>query len=341
MYIENINLWLSNADKTAEFGGKLTNSLYEEPLTILLRGEIGTGKTTLLRGVAQGLGIHGPLTSPTFALEQRYELENRREFLHIDLYRLDEAQARSLLASNEEFHGIRCIEWPENAGNVTWSGPVIDIGLREEGDGRRAEISFGDIALPSMDDVEAWRAEVLLQPHIVAHCEAVAWVCDQLSDLLIARGVPVRKLALHRSAQLHDLLRFLDFSDKVRPLNADVSEAQQRTWDTVKARYPLTHEKGCAAFLRDRGFGALAAIVETHGLTTDFPRRPTIEQTLLYYADKRVALERIVTMEERFDDFIRRYGGDPSDPHFLAWMESSRAVERSLFPEGPPTLGEA
>jgi len=71
----------------------LAHTLYNTPVTILLSGELGSGKTTFLNGFSEGLGIVENLQSPTFALEHRHTTANGLPFLHIDLYRLSGKEA--------------------------------------------------------------------------------------------------------------------------------------------------------------------------------------------------------------------------------------------------------
>ena len=98
---------------------------------VLLSGELGAGKTTLVRGVLAGLGWTGEVRSPTFSLIQTYETE--LPVLHADLYRLKSAEGIGL---EEEAHGrLALIEWPDRLGAVLHGTWVIDIAF--EGDGRR------------------------------------------------------------------------------------------------------------------------------------------------------------------------------------------------------------
>ena len=92
-----MSLYLADAAATLAFGRQLASRL---PLasTLLLHGDLGAGKTCLVQGLAAGLGIDEPITSPTFALAQHYRLAGIRGatgdatgggLVHLDLYRLD------------------------------------------------------------------------------------------------------------------------------------------------------------------------------------------------------------------------------------------------------------
>lgn len=332
---ELINIWLSNAEKTMSAGKALAKTLYASPVDILLSGELGAGKTTFLQGLAQGIGVTQNIVSPTFALEQRYSIPTS-ELIHIDLYRLSEKQARQLLQSTEDHRGIRCIEWPEHAGTL-FDAPKIHVKLSGDGEGRTAVIVFEDIALPTREQIEQWRRDMLLPEHISRHCDAVTDLAQELGELLLKRGVPLRPLLLRRSAEVHDLLRFLDFRPGGFAGPENHTEEQLRLWAEMRVKFPdLKHEAACAAFLREHGYSAVADVVTVHGFMLPSPPRRTIEQQILFYADKRVKVDERVTLEERFADFRKRYSGDKRTEEGEAWHRETMEIERSLFPEGCP-----
>lgn len=333
---ETLKFWLKDAKMTQILGSSLVRCLHTPSLTILLDGELGSGKTTFLQGFASALGITEHVSSPTFALEQRYPLQDGRLFVHLDLYRLTPAEATALLRESEDTEGIRCIEWADRLPDADWGGPVIRIRLTEDGDGRIAEITFADIPLPSDTQVQTWRKDVMLPANIIAHCETVADLCDRLADTLIQDGEAVRRLALHRAAQLHDLLRFIDFKPGAAPADAQESPEQIARWNEIKAQSPQSHEEGCTEFLRREGFPELGAIVRTHGLRPGQPPRRSIEEDLLFYADKRVIGDRIVTLQERLEDLQKRYSAHIPRAKLQTLMEQAEEIEGRLFPDGAP-----
>ncbi|TAL50254.1 tRNA (adenosine(37)-N6)-threonylcarbamoyltransferase complex ATPase subunit type 1 TsaE [Patescibacteria group bacterium] len=87
---------------------------------VFLSGELGSGKTTFVRGIAEALGFHEPVRSPSFTIVNRYPVENVniKQILHVDFYRIDDASEIPPLALEEEIgqpDTVTCIEWPEKA----------------------------------------------------------------------------------------------------------------------------------------------------------------------------------------------------------------------------------
>jgi tRNA threonylcarbamoyladenosine biosynthesis protein TsaE len=79
---------------------------------VLVSGELGVGKTTFIRGACTGLGVAGPVTSPTFTIGNTYK--GRLPVAHLDLYRLDELDAEdpALLDDYVTEDNVALIEWP-------------------------------------------------------------------------------------------------------------------------------------------------------------------------------------------------------------------------------------
>jgi tRNA threonylcarbamoyladenosine biosynthesis protein TsaE len=105
---------------------------------VLVSGEVGAGKTTLVRGAARALGVSGPVTSPTFTLGRRYR--GRVEVSHLDLYRLDDPDGEdpSLLADYLTLEAVAFVEWPERGAPGLDPGRVaLRVRLEHRGDDSR------------------------------------------------------------------------------------------------------------------------------------------------------------------------------------------------------------
>lgn len=327
--VDRCEIWLPNGEITHLSGKSLAKTLYDAPLTITLSGELGAGKTTFLQGFMAGLGINEAVTSPTYALEQRYET-TVGTVSHIDLYRLDPSAAVEFMTQLDDDAVLRCVEWAERAD----LHGDIHIELREDREkaGRHLTIAFADMPLPTAQDIVTWRDEVSLPENIIKHCDAVADLAASLATELQQTGIIIRPLALKRAAEVHDLLRFVDFTPGAGP-----KQAEDPAWQQYKKQYDgLRHEQACAEFLRDRGFRALANIVEVHGLQLPAPQRSTIEQKLLFYADKRVMQDTVVSLDERFADFRNRYSDGKHTEEGSIWYQEARTLEQELFPSGTP-----
>ncbi len=320
---------------TEAAGSSLARSLYRIPITIGLSGSLGAGKTAFMRGFLRKLGVHDPVTSPTYAVEQHYET-TRGDVLHLDLYRLSRAEALEALRSSEEFDGIRCIEWPERAGDFL--GTDIRVRIDEASrDERAIAIDCLDVDWPDDATIDAWRTELRLPANVGAHCDAVANFCARAADALIERRTFVRTQFVRAAGKTHDLLRFVDFHDDAAPAGWTSSNDEETVWKHWKNRYPnMSHEEAGKAFLTERGFPEIGALIASHSIRRSPSQRGTTEEHLLYYADKRFVGDRPVTVAERYDDFGRRYGNGKRSEESLRWEQDALETERLLFPDGAP-----
>ena len=87
---------------------------------VFLHGDLGSGKTTFVRGVAQALGFSQPVRSPTFTIVNRYPVDREgiKQILHVDLYRIEDSDELVPLALEEEMgrpNTVTFIEWAEKA----------------------------------------------------------------------------------------------------------------------------------------------------------------------------------------------------------------------------------
>ena len=117
---------LKNETETTKIGAKVASYLKGGEI-IYLKGELGTGKTTFVRGALHELGFAGNVKSPTFTIVEPYSIDNHVIY-HFDLYRLDDPEELESLGIRDYCDGqsICFFEWPEKGENLT---PNADINL--------------------------------------------------------------------------------------------------------------------------------------------------------------------------------------------------------------------
>lgn len=100
-----------SAEETFAFGKRIGESAAPGSVYTLL-GDLGVGKTVLTQGVAAGLGIEGPVNSPTFTILQVYD-EGRIPFYHFDVYRIGDVSEMDEIGYEDYFYGqgLCFIEW--------------------------------------------------------------------------------------------------------------------------------------------------------------------------------------------------------------------------------------
>ena len=134
---------LPDAAATLDFGRELAGWLQApegggHDVLVYLQGDLGTGKTTLVRGILRALGFTGPVKSPTYTLLEPYE-----ELLvyHFDLYRIEDGQELDFIGMDELLAApaIKLVEWPER-GASRLPPPDVRLRLRVQGVGRHVEV---------------------------------------------------------------------------------------------------------------------------------------------------------------------------------------------------------
>lgn len=117
-----------------EIGKKLS-----APAVIELIGDVGSGKTTLTRGIAAGLGVKEPVTSPSFTISKRYAFtknDHEMNLVHYDFYRLPDPglMAEDLSESLNDDNTITIIEWANTVANILPKNRItIKITLNDDG----------------------------------------------------------------------------------------------------------------------------------------------------------------------------------------------------------------
>ncbi|NLA69046.1 MAG: tRNA (adenosine(37)-N6)-threonylcarbamoyltransferase complex ATPase subunit type 1 TsaE [Gammaproteobacteria bacterium] len=106
-----------------------------------LHGDLGTGKTTIARAWLRGLGVSGPVKSPTYTLVERYPLAAGGEVLHLDLYRIGNAGELEFLGLDDADARLWLVEWPERGAGAL-PAPDLEVALEVLDEGRACLLRF-------------------------------------------------------------------------------------------------------------------------------------------------------------------------------------------------------
>lgn len=134
-----LSTFLPDEEATLALGAALGHAL-EPGVVIYLEGDLGAGKTTLVRGALRALGHTGPVKSPTYTLVELYKL-SRLDLHHFDFYRFSDPREWIDAGFRESFNGriVSLIEWPRKAGGLLPRAD-LEITLEPSGTGRNASL---------------------------------------------------------------------------------------------------------------------------------------------------------------------------------------------------------
>ena len=156
-----LTTFLPDEDATLALGAALARRL-QPGLVVYLDGDLGAGKTTLVRGLLRALGHAGPVKSPTYTLVEVYEL-SRLDLHHFDFYRFSDPREWIDAGFRESFNGriVSLIEWPRKAGTLLPPADV-EIALQPSRTGRNASLRssspMGDALLAKLKDDSIFRS---------------------------------------------------------------------------------------------------------------------------------------------------------------------------------------
>ena len=133
---------LNDDAATAAFGARLAQVIVPG-LAVHLHGDLGSGKTTLARGLLRGLGYQGRVKSPTYTLVELYTV-SRLNLYHFDFYRFRDPKEWRDAGLDEYFNdaAVCLVEWPEKAGGLLPAAD-LDIAFEFAGDGRDLSLCAG------------------------------------------------------------------------------------------------------------------------------------------------------------------------------------------------------
>ena len=175
MSLRTMRIELADCNATEKFGAQMASCCSEVQhkagcTTIFLNGELGAGKTALVRGFLRGLGHKGAVKSPTYTLVEPYHFESLDEqsglkaVYHFDLYRLGHPEELEYLGIRDYFDSdsTALIEWPEK-GEGMLPTPDLDIQIDYVEEGRSLSITprtaHGDQLISCLFGVDNTKSE--------------------------------------------------------------------------------------------------------------------------------------------------------------------------------------
>ena len=149
---------VASEEQLEQFGGCLSPLLGPQIL-LTVTGELGAGKTTLVRGLLRGAGFTGPVKSPTFSLVEPYEFGSANLY-HFDLYRLKDPEELEYIGMRDYLSApaLCIVEWPEKAGDFL---PTSDIHIMINRTGQGREVII---------QAQTERGQAMIRDHSIQDC---------------------------------------------------------------------------------------------------------------------------------------------------------------------------
>ncbi len=328
-----------NPQATERLGHELAKRLRPGD-TVLLFGDLGAGKTTFVKGMAEELGIEMTIKSPTFAYVNHYAAKKAPVY-HYDLYRLNPGDDLTSLGFEETINDdtvINLVEWADRLeGN--YPERFIRVDFKIEGNYRGINIEFVDPRVVPMEAVESYYEKWATPMHVQEHCKAVASVAMQVAEAQVKQGQVINLDLVETAGLLHDMARVCDFKDlDTSYFSEEITDEKMKRWEELRAEHAGRNHSDIAneALIAD-GYTETAEVIRLH-ISERFMTEPnaydTMEKTLVMYGDKRAAHDKIVSIKDRFEDGRKRYA-QFDNPETTAFYEDAEKalleLEKELF----------
>jgi tRNA threonylcarbamoyladenosine biosynthesis protein TsaE len=314
-------------EETAGLGEKLGYLLKGGDL-VLLFGDLGSGKTHFVKGIARGLGITGTVKSPTFAYVNKYSIRSTigstaervhsgagsQWLYHYDLYRLkkgDDLSSLGFMETLEDDKAINAVEWADRLAWLRDKYIHVDFAAKKNHHGIGIEFIDPEIAPAGMIEkfYEEWRTPV----HVRDHIKQVTDVAMRIAGAYVRDNEIVNLNLLYSAAMMHDIARVCDFRELDRGhFREEITDEKWSAWKDMRETHKGFHHADIACkFFKELSYHKTAELIYIHksDVIAEEPGRiDTLEKKIMYYADKRVKHDETVSLKERFLDGRERYG---------------------------------
>jgi len=189
------------------------------------------------------------------------------------------------------------------------------------------------------DLIRQIKKEYHVPAHVIGHMQKVAEVCELIADIVVKNGEKIDKGSLLTAAHIHDSLRIIDFRI-FDPENfpSTYSDEDLKKWYELREEFKnQSHEEALEKIIQ-KNHPKIAKLIGKHGFFS-IDELNTLEEKTLYYADKRVDEEKVVSLEDRFKTGRKR-NFDKNNPERITETEEKVFKLEKELEEKIPNLQE-
>ena len=284
---------------------------------IFLFGELGSGKTTFIKGLAAGIDLNLNIKSPTFQrlIEIPFFLNQENWTLaHFDIYRKADQNLWQILQEKiKDQKTLTIIEWSQNLPcNFSFPQKRIEIYFDHQNNinKRKILVKFFDPEVPTkkqaFDIIEEFKTPL----HVIAHQKGVLKVAYFLGQKILKQGFLLDLNLVNIASFLHDFVRIINFPNlDFSKFKEKITFSKKAIWEKVRNDFKNQHHALAAAdILQQRNFSSCAQVVAAHRSKRTLENKEmTLEEKIVYLADKKILHDRLVSLSERFRDGAIRH----------------------------------
>lgn len=322
---------LKNLEDTKNFAQEIEKNIFWFS-NILIYWDVWTWKTTFTKYFLENIWVEKKVKSPSYALENFYEIKNNKKFhkiWHYDIYRLEKNQNLESIEENFNSDDLVLIERAEKLNSKPQSWIELHFKKIEEinleswektwENFREVEIKFFWTSF-SEEQIQKIFEKYKTPKNIQKHTAQVANTAIQVAENFIQNWKILDKKLIYTAARLHDFVKYIDFVEKMKPVDNNwkleyldlnwnkISEEVILFWKKINKKFSwLTHEKAWWKLFYDLWFKEIWKVISSHWMNQDFEWFWTFEEKIVYYADSVTMLHRKVSVKERIEDIKNRY----------------------------------